>query len=61
MTVIKRNGNDFKNVASVEKDYGMVVDYMIAHAIQEGSPIELVYPTEGVPVVTEPICQLQIL
>lgn len=55
VTVTKGNGDVLKSVASGEKDYGMIVDYLVARAAQEGSPIELVYPTEGVPVITEPI------
>jgi iron(III) transport system substrate-binding protein len=33
----------------------MVVDYLVANAKKEGSPVELVYPKEGVPVITEPV------
>ena len=55
VTVTKGNGDVLKNVASGEKDYGMVVDFIVARAKLEGSPVELVYPTEGVPVITEPI------
>ena len=55
VTVTKGNGDVLKNVASGEKDYGMIVDFIVARAKQEGSPVELVYPTEGVPVITEPI------
>ncbi|USG66221.1 ABC transporter substrate-binding protein [Brevibacillus ruminantium] len=55
MTVIKGNGAVLKSVAGGEKQYGMLVDYMAARAKKEGSPIDLVYPKEGVPVITEPI------
>ncbi|MFM1653293.1 ABC transporter substrate-binding protein [Brevibacillus sp. B_LB10_24] len=55
MTVVKGNGAVLKSLASGEKDYGMIVDYMVAQAKSEGSPVELVYPKEGVPVITEPI------
>lgn len=55
VTVTKGNGDVLKSVASGEKNYGMIVDYLVARAKQEGSPVELVYPTEGVPVITEPI------
>ncbi|NGZ74088.1 ABC transporter substrate-binding protein [Saccharibacillus alkalitolerans] len=55
MTVIKGNGAVLKAVASGEKTYGMVVDYMVAREKEKGSPIDLVYPEEGVPVITEPI------
>ena len=33
----------------------MIVDYLAARAKTEGSPVELVYPEEGVPVITEPV------
>ncbi|RNB81358.1 extracellular solute-binding protein [Brevibacillus nitrificans] len=55
MTVIKGNGAVLKSVAGGEKDYGMIVDYLVARAKTEGSPVEMVYPSEGVPVITEPI------
>lgn len=55
MTVSKGNGAVLKSVAGGEKEYGIVVDYMVARAKQEGSPVELIYPSEGVPVITEPI------
>ncbi|CAM3296732.1 MULTISPECIES: ABC transporter substrate-binding protein [Saccharibacillus] len=55
VTAIKGNGAVLKAVASGEKTYGMVVDYMVAREQAKGSPIELVYPEEGVPVITEPI------
>lgn len=54
-TVTKGNGAVLKAVASGEKSYGMVVDFIVARAKAEGSPVELVYPSEGVPVITEPI------
>lgn len=55
MMVSKGNGAVLKSVAGGEKDYGMVVDYLVANAKKEGSPVDLVYPQEGVPVITEPI------
>lgn len=55
VTVTKGNGDVLKGVAGGEKDYGMVVDYLVTRAKAEGSPVELIYPEEGVPVITEPI------
>nr|WP_046232107.1 ABC transporter substrate-binding protein [Paenibacillus algorifonticola] len=55
MTVIKGNGAVLKAVASGEQSYGVVVDYMVAREKAKGSPIELNYPQEGVPIITEPI------
>lgn len=55
MSVIKGNGAVLKAVASGEKSYGMVVDYMVVREKAKGSPIDLSYPSEGVPIITEPI------
>ncbi|WP_438349341.1 ABC transporter substrate-binding protein [Paenibacillus sp. FA6] len=55
MSVIKGNGAVLKAVASGEKSYGIVVDYMVAREKAKGSAIELIYPAEGVPIITEPI------
>lgn len=55
MTIVQGNGAVLQAVAGGEKAYGMVVDYLVARAKQEGSPVEIVYPEEGVPVITEPI------
>ena len=55
VTVTKGNGDVLKGVAGGEEDYGMIVDYLVTRAKSEGSPVELIYPEEGVPVITEPI------
>jgi len=55
VSVVQGNGAALKAVAGGEKSYAMVVDYLITRAKAEGSPVEIVYPSEGVPVVTEPI------
>ncbi|SYX87094.1 Iron ABC transporter iron-binding subunit [Paenibacillus alvei] len=55
MAVIKGNGAVMKSVASGEKSYGVVVDYLVAREKAKGSPVELTYPEEGVPIITEPI------
>jgi iron(III) transport system substrate-binding protein len=55
ITVVQGNGGVLQAVAGGEKKYGMVVDFIVARAKAEGSPIELVYPEDGVPVITEPI------
>ena len=49
------NGGTFKAVASGEKPYGMVVDFLAIRNKAEGSPVEFVFPTEGVSYVTEPV------
>ena len=55
VTVVQGNGAALKAVLGGEKSYAMVVDFIITRAKAEGSPVEIVYPEEGVPVITEPI------
>ncbi|MCO7124418.1 ABC transporter substrate-binding protein [Sporolactobacillus shoreicorticis] len=55
VTVVQGNGDVLKAVASGNKSYGMVVDFVVANAAKQGSPIKLIYPSEGSPVITEPI------
>ena len=52
------NGAVLKSVASGEKAYGMVVDYMPIREKTKGAPVEFVFPEEGVSVVTEPVAIL---
>lgn len=49
------NGGVLKAVASGEKPYGILVDYMALRAKADGSPIDFVFPTEGATYVTEPV------
>ncbi|MFC3040868.1 extracellular solute-binding protein [Virgibacillus xinjiangensis] len=53
--ITQGNGAVLEGVAMGEQSYGMIVDYLAARAAKEGSPVELVYPSEGVPVITEPV------
>ncbi|MFC2949453.1 extracellular solute-binding protein [Virgibacillus sediminis] len=53
--ITQGNGAVLEGVAMGERSYGMIVDYLAARAKSEGSPVELVYPSEGVPVITEPV------
>ncbi|MBE3593417.1 MAG: ABC transporter substrate-binding protein [Candidatus Carbobacillus altaicus] len=55
MTVGKGNGGILQAVANGDKKYGMIVDFMVARAKKDGSPVDLIYPKEGVPVITEPV------
>ncbi|AZV57539.1 ABC transporter substrate-binding protein [Clostridium sp. AWRP] len=55
VTVDKGNGGIIKAVADGQKAYGIVVDYMAVRAAKQGSPVKFIYPSEGVPVITEPI------
>ena len=52
---VRGNGAVLKSVASGEKPYGVLVDFMAMNAKAEGSPIDFVFPPEGVPAVTEPV------
>lgn len=49
------NGGTFKAVASGEKPYGVVVDFLAIRGKAKGSPVDFVFPTEGVTYVTEPV------
>lgn len=53
------NGGTFKAVASGEKLYGMVVDFVPIRAKAKGSPVEFVFPESGVSAVTEPVAILK--
>lgn len=53
------NGAVLKAVASGEKSYGVLVDFMALNAKAQGSPIEFVFPEEGVSAVTEPVAILK--
>ncbi len=53
------NGAILKSVASGEKAYGMVVDYMPIREKAKGAPVEFVFPEEGVSAVTEPVAILK--
>ncbi|WP_062227469.1 ABC transporter substrate-binding protein [Aureimonas frigidaquae] len=52
------NGAVLKSVASGEKAYGMVVDYMPIREAAKGAPVGFVFPQEGVSAVTEPVAIL---
>jgi len=49
------NGAVLKSVASGEKAFGMIVDYIPIREKAKGAPVEFVFPTEGVSAVTEPV------
>lgn len=52
---VRGNGAVLKSVAGGEKPYGILVDFMAMNAKAEGSPVEFVFPPEGVPAVMEPV------
>ena len=53
--VVKGNGDVLKRVASGERAYGMIVDFMAHRAKAQGSPVAFIYPQSGVTVITEPV------
>lgn len=53
------NGGTFKAVASGEKPYGVVVDFLAIRNKADGSPVDFVFPAEGVSYVTEPVAILE--
>ncbi|WP_061933716.1 ABC transporter substrate-binding protein [Aureimonas sp. AU22] len=58
VSAVRGNGAVLKSVATGEKPYGILVDFMAMNAKAKGSPIEFVFPDEGVPAVTEPVAIL---
>lgn len=54
VTLVQGNGAVLRGVAEAERPYGMVVDYLPLRAMLDGSPVDVVFPEEGVPVITEP-------
>ena len=52
------NGGTLKAVAGGEKLYGMVVDFLPIRAKADGSPVEFVFPVEGVSIISEPVAIL---
>lgn len=59
VTVGQGNGTALKGIQAGDQAYAIVVDYLVTNAQKEGSPIDLVYPEEGVPVITEPIALMK--
>lgn len=49
------NGGVLKAVASGEKLFGVIVDYMSIREKAKGAPITFVFPDEGVSAVSEPV------
>ncbi len=56
---VRGNGDVFKAVASGEKLYGVVVDFMALREQAKGAPVAFVFPKEGVTAVTEPAAILK--
>jgi iron(III) transport system substrate-binding protein len=56
---VRGNGAVLRAVATGEKAYGILVDFMAYNAKAQGSPVEFVFPKEGVTAVTEPVAILR--
>ena len=56
---VRGNGAVLTAVANGEKPYGVLVDFMAFNAKAKGSPVEFVFPAEGLPAVTEPVAILK--
>ncbi|MEF2071624.1 ABC transporter substrate-binding protein [Consotaella aegiceratis] len=53
------NGSVIEAVARGEKAYGIIIEYMALNARAEGSPVDFVFPEEGVSSITQPIAILK--
>jgi iron(III) transport system substrate-binding protein len=53
------NGAVLAQVAGGQKKYGVLVEFMALNAKAKGSPVDFVFPTEGVSAVTEPVAILK--
>jgi iron(III) transport system substrate-binding protein len=58
---VATRGNGAVNtaVASGQKMYGIIVEFMALNAKAKGSPVDFVFPKEGVTAVTEPVAILR--
>jgi iron(III) transport system substrate-binding protein len=56
---LRGNGAVLSAVAGGQKMYGIIVEFMALNAKAKGSPVEFVFPAEGVSVVTEPTAILR--
>ncbi|GAA2033119.1 ABC transporter substrate-binding protein [Yaniella flava] len=53
-TILESNGPVGQAVADGTTGVGVVVDYLARELGEQGSPIDLVYPTDGAPYVSQP-------
>lgn len=58
-TAVRGNGAVATAVAGGQKSYGIIVEFMALNAAAKGSPVEFVFPAEGVSAVTEPVAILK--
>jgi iron(III) transport system substrate-binding protein len=55
----KGNGAVIEAVARGEKAYGVIIEYMAFNARNKGSPVDFVFPQEGVSAITQPVAVLK--
>ncbi len=53
------NGDILRQVATGEKLYGMIVDFLPIREQAKGAPVAFVFPSEGVSAVSEPVAILK--
>lgn len=54
-TVVEGNGQVQQGLASGQFATGIIIDYMVRDLQKKGSPVSGVFPSEGVPAITEPV------
>ncbi len=55
MTIVQANGDALNKIISGESPVGIVTDNGVRAAKAKGSPVEMIYPTDGAIPVTEPV------
>jgi iron(III) transport system substrate-binding protein len=55
----KGNGAVIEAVARGEKAYGVIIEYMAFNAKAKGSPVDFVFPREGVSAISQPVAVLK--
>lgn len=53
------NGTVIEAVARGEKAYGIIIEYMAMNAKKDGSPVDFVWPEQGVSSITQPVAILK--
>jgi iron(III) transport system substrate-binding protein len=53
------NGAVIEAVARGEKAFGIIIEYMVFNAKAKGSPVDFVFPVEGVSAITQPVAILK--
>ncbi|TMH33942.1 MAG: extracellular solute-binding protein [Betaproteobacteria bacterium] len=53
-SALRGNGAVLNAVAGGQKMYGIIVEFMALNAKSKGSPVDFIFPSDGVSIVTEP-------